>query len=355
MAKTEPVVAVVGEELSGRRKHLGRIALIFYHRGGTWQDFGLFLERFFAGSLHVKKTGTVYFHEQKCRRNTSGRHHAFLQSGRTQPDQYPMFNHERYSRPCLSFGKGEEGKNTGFVVSDVCTRARKFLESIGKGEIKRSSVYDEDYDPDLADELDESSSVWVGTSQVAEGSTPLAEDDDVPVPVPQMEGPSSDDFGSLEFELEDVEGLLGDSGEEGPAPDQDVLMSEISDFPSSENSADPEDSQGQVKRSSTKVRAATLGYLWGFSGRPAELRDAFQTLRRGSLSVLHLCGCGIYYKNLDGAACPGCCEWSHLKLGTLEENRYHENWHKTMNMARNEDYSALCDIVHRGQYGEGLF
>lgn len=55
MAKTEPVVAVVGEELSGRRKHLGRIALIFYHRGGTWQDFGLFLERFFAGSLHVKK------------------------------------------------------------------------------------------------------------------------------------------------------------------------------------------------------------------------------------------------------------------------------------------------------------
>lgn len=338
------------EDATGRRKHLGRIAPIFYHRGATWGDFGCFLENFFRGNLHVKKTGTVYFHEQKCRHNASGCHHALLQSSRELPDQYPMFNHERYTRPCLSFGKGEEGKNMGFVVSDVCTRARKFLESIGKGVMMCDLVHDEDYDQDVADEFDSQSS-WIGTSEVDEELPPL-EGDIVPSRTGDVLS-SDDDFGPFPLSLEDLEELLEEEAD--PEPEGDILMSEISDYPSSVTSTDPVDYQGKVKRSSTKVRAATLGYLWGFWSDPAGLCKAFRTLRRGTDSILHLCGCGMFYRNQDGVICPGCCEPSHLKLGTLEENRRHETWHKAMGMARIEDYPALCDIIHRGQYGDDLF
>jgi hypothetical protein len=55
-----------------------------------------------------------------------------------------MFHHVRYSRPCISFGKGEANKTPGFIVADTVTKARRFLEGINKGEKIQDSAYDEE-------------------------------------------------------------------------------------------------------------------------------------------------------------------------------------------------------------------
>jgi hypothetical protein len=128
------------EDLVGRGKHLGAILLPFYHRGATWQDFGLFLEALFEGRLHTRIGATPLFSPQKCRHNYGGKHYEVLSNSVEDPDQYPMFHHVRYSRPCISFGKGEANKTPGFIVADTVTKARRFLESINKGELNAVCV-----------------------------------------------------------------------------------------------------------------------------------------------------------------------------------------------------------------------
>jgi hypothetical protein len=332
----ESIGAVVDR---GRKKHLGRLALVFYHRGATWQDLGTFLEDLFSGALHKKGKG---FHVQKCRHAPSGRHYGVLQSAAQAPDQYPMFNHDRYSHPCLSFGKGERGKATGMIVSDICTRARVFLESIGKGVIKRHSGTDEDNDPDTEAELE---------GQIpSRVRSPEGPEDNATTNLPS-DMSSEDEFGPWDLTEEDIEGIFEEpEAERTITAGTDILMSELSDFPSSELSGDPTD-----RRSTTKMRVATLAYLWKFSRAPASLRMAFRTLRQGDDSVLHLCGCGQFFINANGESCSGCVERSHLKLGSLEENRRHLIWHKAFGQARLRDYPQLVGIAHRAPGGEGLF
>ena len=52
-------------ELRGRRRHLGNLALKFFHRGASWDDLGRFLKDFFE-EQHFKGVG---FSVQECRHN----------------------------------------------------------------------------------------------------------------------------------------------------------------------------------------------------------------------------------------------------------------------------------------------
>jgi hypothetical protein len=133
------------------------------------------------------------------------------------------------------------------------------------------------------------------------------------------------------FELEEYRDLSARQRQGRRAP------ATAADFPitSSDGEFDPADASIRVgqggRRTSTKVRAATLGYLWGFSRDPDRLREETRRLRdERDQQVLHLCGCGIPFNNSDGVLVPGCCEWSHLRLGTAEENGLHKSYHTVM-------------------------
>jgi hypothetical protein len=282
-----------------------------------------------------------------------------------------MFNHLRYSRPCLAFGKGEANKNPGFIVSDTAIKARKFLMSIGKGEKILNSAYDSDEEYDSDAQESESDDLSPGESQVTD--LPMSDFSGGPEEDDAEESQRSayllsdeTDYGPV-IDAEDIEQLMepyeGDYranlalqssvvlGSSPPAVEDVPIMTSDADF-------DPDDASvqglGQV-RSSTKVRAATLGYLWGFSRDPSRLCEEARRLRDDpTQQVLHLCGCGMPFTR-NGVLVPGCCEWSHLKLGTAEENGRHKSYHTVMGMSETADYPALCDIVHRGQDGEGLF
>ena len=105
------------DQLIGRRRHLGSLALKFYHMGGTWGDL-------------FKGAG---FHVQNCRHNGPlGRHSSVLEAGLR--DGPPMFNHERFRRPCRGFGKGDFNTTPGYIVHDLCNLAGDYLVRIGKGE-----------------------------------------------------------------------------------------------------------------------------------------------------------------------------------------------------------------------------
>lgn len=122
------------EDSSGRKVHLGRLALIFYRRGASWTDFGNFLGALFHGGLTWQRGDP--FHEMKCRHGSNGRHHAFLQALSTQGD--PDFAYAGVSRPCLGYGKGDANKSPGIPVGDLENKARAWLLSIGKGRIFRA-------------------------------------------------------------------------------------------------------------------------------------------------------------------------------------------------------------------------
>jgi hypothetical protein len=279
-----------------------------------------------------------------------------------------VFAGPQYTRSCLSFGKGEENKTPGFIVCDTVVKARKYLESIGKGKKIRESFWDEasvsesdseaSFDPDSsmldAEELDPMSDESVVEHPDDDVSTGEGSDAQV-----------DESFGEFDVSLEDLQRVMEAYDEEveelAPLPLHDLrgvasaplVGSQDAEFQKSDDSYDP--GRGHA-RSSTKIRAATLGYLWGFHGDAERLRA--ETLRLTSnpdLCVLHLCGCGLPYINNQGVRVPGCCEWSHLKLGTLDENTTHKFYHITMGKAAIADYPALCDIIHRADNGTGLF
>jgi hypothetical protein len=349
-----------GEDFVGRKKHLGSLLLPFYHRGATWGDFGRFLEVFFRGDLHVRKGGHLLFHEQKCRHNSGGKHFSALDNSRKFPQEYPMFNAVRYTRPCISFGKGEVGKNPGFIVFDTVLKAKAFLESINKGEKIENSAQDtgSSYGSDDQDDLSEMSTEdeedmldYVDSGEVRDLSNDL---------LGIADSDSQDtDYGSV-IAAEDLEAIMKPFAEsEERASRAHPSLEADPPIQSQEGDFRPQDvsfSKGPGNsRSSTKVRAATLAYLRGFSREPSRLREETRRLCEDStLCVLHLCGCGMPFEH-NGTLVPGCCEWSHLKLGTLEENGRHKTWHTAMGMSDAADYPALCDIVHRGKDGDGLF
>ena len=137
-----------GSRQSGRWRHLGQLGLVFKHRHGTWADFGRFLEHLF--SERPSEGGGVVPPRVvlQCRHNT-GSQYEVLKSCSERPQKYPMFAHERYSRPCISIGTFEPKKNPGLVNADVCRKAQEFLIGIGKGDPAEATGRDFCYDPTL--------------------------------------------------------------------------------------------------------------------------------------------------------------------------------------------------------------
>lgn len=110
-------------------------------------------------------------------------------------------------------------------------------------------------------------------------------------------------------------------------------------------------------RLSTKIRAATLAWLWKFSDSPPELKEKCKEMRYlgDEIGVLHLCGCGICSIGPGGERMLGCCERSHLILGDHDLNMIHESYHRTIERTNPEDYELLCGIINRGHGGQGIF
>ena len=345
------------EAMQGRYKHLGQLGLIFYHRHGTWEDFGQFLKGFFsepmsAGEVPRPPTLTPVV----CRHTPGGRHYL----GNTMsPKEQSVFAEPRYHRPCVTAGAYDPQKNPGLIVDDVCKKAEAFLRSIGKGE-KRKDGSDRDcrYDPRSESEFGEP-----GSSQVpdSEGSIDVSNIIDSSreivsptVNISQGSDPNLDD--DLFFENEDVlvelDAICADVAE-------GIQETHSMGTPSGYHGSDDSVIQSAT-RSTTKIRAATLAYLWQFADHPLQLRDEFRRVRRNpGLYVLHLCGCGLCWER-GGVKYSGCVEKTHLRLGTADENLTHRAFHTVISLATREQYADTVRTVQslaKGEapYGAGVF
>jgi len=338
----------MGDKLQGRYKHLGDLAKVFKHRHGTWRDFGKFLKSEFkdpsqAGAM----AGTASrLDGMPCRHSPRGKHGAVLTAAREDPMYRTLLDHPRYRRPCLSHGTYENNKNGGLVVSDLCGRANNFLTALGRGDPYEETRRDFEYDPTVHSPSSPPSTP--GASQVSDIDD-LGEISVDNITLTQRRFNESLDLDtSTEFDRgwvfqdEDVHTELPEPGEGdlNAADDRTVSVSGV---------ASSEDSLIQSStRTSTKMRAATLGYLWGFADDPSRLRTEFRRLRSDdSLWVLHLCGCGISIKTGTGLRdlkSAGCCEWSHLKLGDQRENDAHRSLHQVLNIVPVSGYAALMQL-----------
>jgi hypothetical protein len=362
-----------GNDCSGRAKHLARLAAVFRHRHGTWGDFGLFLKMIFGEVLPVGRVETAPLEKISCRHNSGGRHHQILQASRIAPGDYPMFTHERYTRPCVTLGSFDRNKNPGLVVSDLCIKARAFLLSIGKGDENDPTGRDREYVPPSDDlemsspynpaEADPDSRELSPVSEVGgylrslprvrqtQGSSSYSAPMELDAPTPGESRPVEDgssSYGGSLFEEEDVLEMI--NSWMAPAEQSQQTVETMSDVGSIESLPQ------RAGRLSTKMRVATLAYLWKFADNAEQLRAEFRRLRRdNSLQVLHLCGCGLCIITEQGEKIPGCCEKTHLMLGTAVMNGHHKNYHTTIGLSQVEDYPALCGILHRARNGDGIF
>lgn len=340
-----------GSEDRGRGKHLGELVKVFRHRGGSWRDMGNFLKSIFEepGPQVLGQVSRVV-----CRHNAGGRHYATLSAAAANASDYPMFDHPRYARPCISVGAFDSKKNPGVVVHDLCAKARDYLLSIGKGDPEGHAGRDFDFEPAVSsppthpgESQATESQGSVNVSNIVEGR--LRSDD-----VPEVIEISDSEDGGIEEDL-----LIND----GDIPAD--VVGEISEAMSSEvdipDSGPSTHSVLQDSRStSTKMRVATLGYLWGFSDHQQALRAEFHRLcAEPELFVLHLCGCGLCVTR-DGVKVYGCVEFSHLRLGSHVENGTHRTFHRAIELSSEENYADLCRIFHEGcqgqdRHGEGIF
>lgn len=364
----------LGNDQVGRVKHLGQLAMVFRHRHGNWADFGNFLKLVFSSDQQEGTRAALVPALVNCRHNPGGKNWAVLEEASVNPGAYPMFDHERYSRPCISVGVFDDKKNPGLVVADLCNKARRFLSSIGKGDLERGR--EQDFDVGLL--LPSSPRISPGSSQATDSLGAI----DPRNVVDGLRTPAGDEAfdGDEVFDdedvLEELEQLLG-GVEEGAAADvrghllplgasgsQETrgvgghLLSQVT-ISTVAGQDDSQDSAPQLgRRATTKMRAATLAYLWGFADDPQRLREEFRRLRHNpELQVLHLCGCGICYTSEEtGNRVLGCVEWSHLRLGSEFENRQHKHWHNCMIYAQPDQYASLCNAAHgsEGGYGIGL-
>ncbi len=240
-----------GNDYIGRRKHLGQLALVFKHRHGTWYDFGQFLKHLFSDSPRIGRIATIPLVTVACRHNSGGRHHATLTDYTRNPQKYPMFDHERYTRPCISIGAFEDKKNPGLVVADLCTRAKDFLLSIGKGDARQETGRDFDYNPPVL-----SSSPSIGSSQITDSQGAL--DGSNIIDRPRCPALQPDEYGGDELfgdedVLQELEGIMS-AAESNSRPPSSSSMETPSGFHASEDSL-----LQFTGRSSTKMRAATSG------------------------------------------------------------------------------------------------
>lgn len=353
--------ANAGDGYEGRVKHLGDLARIFKHRHAGWDAFGAFLKDLFLDtSPFGGMVSTASGHpDMPCRHNAGGKHHVVLTNAIASPMYGSTFNHSRYSRPCLSVGTFDERKNGGLVVHDLCIRAQNFLADHGYGDPRQETRRDFEYDPRLnprssplgsGDErggspdslsaIDASNIITTRLRRVAFASDNNTEFDD-----------------GLHFDEEDVRQhllALGEAPYDEPPPVVNSLRASSVEA-SGESGGDVDSYSQPVRRgTSTKMRAATLAYSWGFADQPRRLRDEFRRLRSdATLNVLHLCGDGLCYKTSTGANVTGCAEWSHLILGSSTLNARHRDAHASLNFCRVDDYPVQVRLVHNWPSGEG--
>jgi len=320
-------------QLVGRSKHLARLATVFRHRHGTWADFGGFLKDYFERSAQ----------EIPCRHNHRGRHHGILLESQDESDP-PVFDHERYSRACVAVGTFDPDKNSGIVVADLCVQAARFLTSIGKGDPEDATGRDRDYNPPPDPPSSSNPSEHTDSYGAVDLANVMAFRNRVSV-VDDGGEVSDEDTSYSGDSVFEGEGVLEQLDELAPEPgpeSQGGLSVETIEVLSDAGSVDTITD----RRSSTKIRAATLGYLRGFADNPVRLRTEFRRLRGDdSLWVLHLCGCGLCIVADGGQRSRGCCEWSHLTLGSSVANAHHRTYHEVMSHTRVEDYPALCGII----------
>lgn len=359
-------VSVAAYDVRGRKKHLGELALIFRHRGGTWRDFGLFLEHLFGEEPGVgEMVHPPELREVACRHQApGGRHAAILEDSVENRKRFPMFEgHRRYARPCVSIGTWEDGKNPGLVVYDLGQKAARFLQSIGPaGDSDGEAARDPSYEPD--------SSMVCSSTGLPEAPSPPDSNDmapdsqvthitdsnasimdvDLRSPSPGEEPVPDAPIEAEDTDTDEPEGLMGELEEEGTLPPWlDVMLETPADFDSQQ------DSMLRSTRSTTKMRAATLAYLHGFADQPLQLREEFRRLRSTDMMVLHLCGCGMCYKQPDGTKVFGCAEHSHLRLGYADENKAHVRFHFMLEQLDGELYAKQAEIIHTMPHGEGVF
>jgi len=348
---------VSGDGGVGRAKHLGELAWVFHHRHGSWRDFGWFLKWLFSdlppGVVdRYQLPAAPAQHQVFCRHNPGGENYDTLQACTQDPQAFPMFNKERYRRQCLGIGAWERDKNPGLVVEDLCHKAKEFLLCIDRGDCRDQLGRDYDYNPDQNSQSTEGSAP--SEMEVdSQGSIDMANViDEVLRPLPQPESFDGDDW----FDDTDFADAVGEAAGIERSMSPGTTLTAPSGF-----SGLSHDSvlQRDGKRVSTKMRAATLGYLWQFADRPKELRNEFRRLRReAELLVLHLCGCGMCYSAPDGAKVYGCSERSHLQLGSSDENATHKSWHTVMadvSKSGPEGYIKACEAARMGEAGRDLF
>jgi hypothetical protein len=318
----------------GRSKHLGELALIFKHRHATWHHFAMFLRDIFedisVGGPNMESTRSGLA-EIECRHNSGGTHHTELSSARTGPYR-SAFNHVRYSRPCVTLGTYDDKKNPGLVVFDLCVRAKAFLRRIGVGDESEPSGRDFEYDPNVNPHprLSEESMPDVTPEDLVEINR-----SNILSSSRRSKGKQEDDsdYGEDFFQAEDVRDLVFQLGNDGPRFSAEQSVS-ASGMRSSLDSV----GQANEQRKTTKMRVATLAYLWGFVNDLPALRTEFRKLRtQPNLNVLHLCGCGLCY-TLNGQKVMGCCEASHLMLGSQSLNNMHRMHHQLLALTPRQYY-----------------
>lgn len=132
-------------EITGRRKHLGRLVEVFAENEATWDDFGSFLD-----FMSRKVT--------PCRRDYLKRYNPVIQNCRHSPEMdrghygwlaekdIDFFNKKllpkdgSFTNHCMTMGSAEKKKTPGFVVDDVCSNAREFLKALRQGNVVLGST-----------------------------------------------------------------------------------------------------------------------------------------------------------------------------------------------------------------------
>jgi len=346
---------------AGRGKHLGRFALVFVHRRATWQHVGAFLKREFGDVSSFGGMGETpsTLEPMLCRHNPGGAHYWPIVNAVGPPAHAECFNQEQFTRPCVCKGTYDKGKAPGIVVSDLCRRAGRFLSEHGIGDSDEPTGRDFEYvandDPSSQSSQNTTSSLEVPFSEVMD----LRQDAPEGAPVDPLAGGGSSvdteverDDGGLVSE-DDVEQTL-DSADPQPMRGllrHDSSMVDVEDLPESQDSVLQSDGRGGT----TKMRAATLAYLWKFADQPNVLREEFRKLRTNTyLQVLHLCGCGMGEEMVDGVTTAGCTERSHLMLGSSLLNRDQRSWHEVFHLVGRRHYADAVALAHRSRTGQGL-
>ncbi|KAM5447329.1 hypothetical protein MaudCBS49596_006093 [Microsporum audouinii] len=342
-------------EQEGRRKHLASLVSIFAHWRGSWIDFGNFLKVLFQEipAPPPRQLGQTLIKVEPpevrrtiCRHNKNGKHYRYLHMNSSQKtEDCDVFNHERYTRHCITAGASEQNKNPGIIVSDICIKAKKYLYLIGKSNVNGN-----------ISQLTNSVINWsnfppsFGESAIRNDTLDI-DADDVVFDIPFDDSKELSTFtetidttkNNIAQAVADTAIITSTSYYITPFPDIDFQESSLL--------------EGIQKRCTTKMRVATLAYLLNFADNPHKLADNIMRLRDDKdLSVLHLCGCGISTRhNKQSPWGGGCCEKTHLKLGYSMENNSQKCYHHTMINIEPVNYKEFCGWIHRAPHGAGLF